>query len=68
MLGKSCLQFANMGAAMLQDPIFNFQTFYYHWCYARRSSLQFSNIMDATLQDLLLNIQHYWLYALRSSL
>ena len=58
MLGMSCLRFATMGDATLQDVPFNFQTFYYHWwCYAPKSSLQFSNIMDATFQDLVWNVQ-----------
>ena len=57
MLGMSCLRFATMGDATLQDVPFNFQTFYYHWwCYAPKSSWQFSNIMDATFQDLVWNV------------
>ena len=48
MLGRACLQFANMVDATLQNLLFNFQTFYYHWCYAPTSFLQCFNIMDAT--------------------
>ena len=59
MLGRSCLQFANLVAAPLEGLVFDFQTFYHYWCYDPKSSLQFSNVMHAAyaeLQELVLHV------------
>ena len=48
MLGRSCLQFANMGDATLQDPIFHFKH-------------KHSTIVGATLEDLLCNFPTSWM-------
>ena len=39
MLGRSCLQFANLVAAPLEGLVSDFQTFYHYWCYDPKSSL-----------------------------